>query len=135
VRLTSFSGPEPPAERDWIILDENADSTDDSSKFSLLSFNILCDAYVNPSHYGFVPQEVLNWDYRKTLILDEIRERNADVVCLQECNAEAFNDYFRPMLAHNDYKGLFWQKSRSRTMSEKEARLVDGCATFYKNSR
>ncbi len=48
---------------------------------------------------------------------------------------ESFNEYFRVQLAYNDYKGVFWPKSRARTMAEKEAKLVDGCATFFKGSK
>ena len=37
-------------------------------------------------------------------------------------------------LALLDYRGVFWPKLRAKTMAEKEARLVDGCATFYKGA-
>ena len=40
----------------------------------------------------------------------------------------------RRELALLDYRGVFWPKSRAKTMAEKEARLVDGCATFYKGA-
>lgn len=33
-----------------------------------------------------VPGEVLEWRFRFPLILQEIRESQADVICLQECN-------------------------------------------------
>jgi len=38
-------------------------------------------------------------------------------------------------LAADDYRGVFWQKSRAQTMAERDAKRVDGCATFYKNSK
>jgi CCR4-NOT transcription complex subunit 6 len=69
------------------------------------------------------------------MILAELRARNADIVCLQEIDQDSFNNFFREALAHNDYKGVFWPKSRARTMAEREAKLVDGCAIFYKNSK
>ncbi|KAF2233686.1 glucose-repressible alcohol dehydrogenase transcriptional effector [Viridothelium virens] len=128
-------GPDPPAERDWIVVDETPETGDDQYKFSVLSYNILCDTFANSSHYGYTAQQALTWEHRKETILDELRARKADIICLQECNAEAYNEDFRPALAHLDYKGLYWPRSRSRTMNEKEARLVDGCATFYKSSR
>jgi CCR4-NOT transcription complex subunit 6 len=56
-------------------------------------------------------------------------------VCLQEVDTESYNEYFRVQLAYDDYKGVFWPKSRARTMSEKDAKLVDGCATFYKHDK
>ena len=116
-------------------MDETPETENEQYKFSVLSYNILCDVVANPGHFGYVPQPALSWDHRKEVILDELRARKADIICLQECNAEAYNEDLRPALAHLDYKGMFWPRSRSRTMNEKEARLVDGCATFYKNSR
>ncbi|KAF2011738.1 hypothetical protein BU24DRAFT_413361 [Aaosphaeria arxii CBS 175.79] len=127
-------GPDPPPERDWIVLDEISDPSSQES-LTALSYNILCDKYCTQTQYGYTPSAALAWDHRKETILAELRERNADVVCLQEIDQESFNDYFRGALAHNDYKGVFWPKSRARTMAEKEAKLVDGCAIFYKNSK
>lgn len=101
----------------------------------MLSYNTLCDKYATQSQYGYTPSGALHWEHRKEVLLDEIRARNADICCLQEIDAQSFNEYFRPNLAHNDYKGVYWQKGRARTMSEKDAKLVDGCATFYKNSK
>ena len=115
------------------MLDELSDPAQET--ITALSYNILCDKYCTQSQYGYTPTAALAWDHRKELILAEIRERDADIVALQEIDQESFNDYFRGALAHNDYKGMFWPKSRARTMAEKEAKLVDGCAIFYKHSK
>ena len=48
---------------------------------------------------------------------------------------ENYNEFFAPSLATQEYKGVFQAKGRARTMSEKEAKIVDGCATFYKSSK
>ena len=66
------------------------------------------------------------------MILDELRTRQADVMTLQEVDTENFHEYFAPNLAHFNYKGVFAPKGRARTMSDKEAKSVDGCATFWK---
>ncbi|KAF2087167.1 hypothetical protein K490DRAFT_66034 [Saccharata proteae CBS 121410] len=126
-------GPEPPAERDWVVLDDTPSAPQD--KFLVLSYNTLCDRYATQSQYGYTPSGALQWEHRRTLILDELRARNADIMCLQEIDSKSYEEYFRVALAHDDYKGVFWQKSRARTMAEREAKLVDGCATFYKNSK
>lgn len=127
------SGPEAPPERDWIVLDEIQDSTQET--VTALSYNILCDKYCTQSQYGYTPSSALAWETRRELILGELKQRNADIVCLQEIDQDSFNEYFREKLAHFDYKGVFWPKSRARTMAEREAKLVDGCAIFYKNSK
>ncbi len=127
----------PPSQRDWILLDDTPSPASGSApeKFSVLTYNILCHTYASQTHYGYTPSQALSWDYRKELILQEIRELNADIVCLQEVDMDNFNEYFRVQLAYNDYKGVFWPKSRARTMAEKEAKLVDGCATFFKGNK
>jgi CCR4-NOT transcription complex subunit 6 len=127
------SGPEAPPERDWIVLDEIQDSAQET--VTALSYNILCDKYCTQSQYGYTPSSALAWETRRELILGELKQRNADIVCLQEIDQDSFNEYFREKLAHYDYKGVFWPKSRARTMAEREAKLVDGCAIFYKNSK
>ncbi|KAL8963745.1 MAG: hypothetical protein Q9193_000023 [Seirophora villosa] len=120
-----------PNERDWHILDE-ASSPD---TLSVLSYNILCDKYATTSQYGYTPPQVLSWSYRKDILLDEIRGLNADIVCLQEVDQERYNEFFRRELAHQDYRGVFSPRARAKTMADKEAKFVDGCATFYKSRK
>ena len=100
-----------------------------------MSYNILCDKYATTAQYGYTASVDLSWDYRRYRILEEIRDHDADIVCLQEIDRESFDEFFRRELAVNDYRGVFWPKSRAKTMAEKDARLVDGCATFYKGSK
>ncbi|KAF2470400.1 uncharacterized protein BDR25DRAFT_34458 [Lindgomyces ingoldianus] len=126
-------GPDPPPERDWVVLDDITDPSQET--ITALSYNILCDKYCTQSQYGYTPSAALSWDHRKETILAELRERNPDIICLQEIDQESFNEFFRGALAHNDYKGVFWPKGRAKTMAEKEAKLVDGCAIFYNNSK
>jgi CCR4-NOT transcription complex subunit 6 len=126
----------PPSQRDWIVLDETVSSSGvQPEKFSVLTYNTLCDRYATTSQYGYVPSLALSWEYRKELILQEVRAQNADIVCLQEVDTDSYNEYFRVQLAYNDYKGVFWPKSRAKTMAEKEAKAVDGCATLYKSQK
>lgn len=128
----SAEPPSPPNERDWIQIDDSAIPPDE--KFTAMSFNILCDKYATQSQHGYTPTNALSWDHRRELILDELRARDADIVCLQEVDQESYNEYFRPNLAQ-EYKSVFYPKTRSKTMGEREAKLVDGCAIFYKHKR
>jgi len=114
-----------------LVFEENPDPT--LEKVTALSYNILCDKYCTQSQYGYTPSQALDWLRRREVILGELEARNADILCLQEIDQDSFNDFFRAKLAHHDYKGVFWPKSRARTMAEREAKLVDGCAIFYKS--
>lgn len=121
----------PPNERPRVEID----TSPAPETLSVLSYNILCDKYATKSHYGYTPSDVLSWDYRREIILNELKDHNADIVCLQEVDRESFDEYFRRELAADDYRGVFWPKTRAKTMAEKDAKLVDGCATFYKGSK
>lgn len=85
--------------------------------------------------YGYTPSRALKWDYRLDCILKELRYRDADFLTLQEVSTEAYRDELSPELAKHDYRGVQWPKSRAKTMSEKDALVVDGCAVFWKQSK
>ena len=67
--------------------------------------------------------------------MNEMKLRDADFLALQEVSTEAFRDDLSPELAKLEYKGVHWPKSRAKTMAEKDAVAVDGCAIFYKQSK
>jgi CCR4-NOT transcription complex subunit 6 len=48
-----------------------------------MCYNTLCEKYATPQSYGYTPSWALGWDYRKDLLLQEILNYNADIVCLQ----------------------------------------------------
>ncbi|TIB04631.1 hypothetical protein E3P96_01578 [Wallemia ichthyophaga] len=128
-----------PPEREWLAMETDLPSPKEDSPppetFSLLCYNILCDKYATSQMYGYTPSWALNWDYRKEILLQEIMGFSADIVCLQEVDIEQYEDFFLNHLSHHDYRGVYSQKSRAKTMSENEKKRVDGCATFFKGSK
>ncbi|KYK57126.1 Glucose-repressible alcohol dehydrogenase transcriptional effector [Drechmeria coniospora] len=125
--------PPPPAQRANIVIQE--DVMEGLERVKVFSWNVLCDKYATASTYGYTPTGALHWEYRKDCILEELRLRDADFLALQEVSTDAFKEDLSPELAQMDYKGVHWPKSRARTMSEKDAQSVDGCAMFYKQSK
>jgi CCR4-NOT transcription complex subunit 6 len=124
----------PPTPRALLEFGDSAAATS-LERFKIYSFNILSDQACTPRLYGYSPSAALSWEYRKEQILQEIQTQDADIVCLQEIDTDTFKEYFSMKLAYADYKGVFWPRSRAKTMSEKDAKTVDGCATFYKGSK
>jgi CCR4-NOT transcription complex subunit 6 len=116
------------------IIDESSLSSSQES-IRVFSHNTLCEKYATEQQYGYTPSLALAWPTRKQKILDNIQQIDADIVCLQEVDSHNFNEYFCQELAYGDYKGVFWPKSRAKTMNENDAKAVDGCATFYKGSK
>ncbi|MCJ1477503.1 Glucose-repressible alcohol dehydrogenase transcriptional effector [Lambiella insularis] len=130
IRDTTECG-NPPRPREMVAVDDS----DASERFTVLDYNILCDKAATRSYYGYTPSKALSWEYRRDLILSEIKARDADIVCLQEVDMENYNEFFRRELAVQHYKGVYSPRSRARTMADKEARSVDGCATFYNGQK
>ncbi|KAK4211041.1 Endonuclease/exonuclease/phosphatase [Rhypophila decipiens] len=122
-----------PAHREHIVLNHHASSNLEHVK--VLTWNILCEKFATPQTYGYTPPRALKWEYRKMEILKEIREKDADILCLQEIAGDAFNDFFSPHLAQEDYRGILFQRPKAKTMRPAEALSVDGCAVFYKNTK
>ncbi|KAG0303230.1 Glucose-repressible alcohol dehydrogenase transcriptional effector [Dissophora globulifera] len=128
--------PLPPPEREWITLEDDSGAATSQDTFTVFCYNILAENYATPQMYGYTPSWALTWEYRKELILQEILAYSADVVCLQEVELGQFEDYFKEQMKQQaDYDGVFWPKSRAKTMPEKDRRVVDGCATFFKASK
>lgn len=100
-----------------------------------MCYNVLCDKYATRQMYGYCPNWALSWDYRKKVIIEEIRNYNADIICLQEVETEMFHSFFLPELTQDGYDGIFSPKSRAKTMSENERRHVDGCAIFFRKRK
>lgn len=151
--------PATPPEREWIALEDDVNfsqgagtfvKSSDSHKsptisilnlpllldtFIILSYNVLCEKYAPSSSYQYCPSWALDWTYRKEQIVQEITAYGADIICLQEIEMGQFEEFFQPQLRNSDYEGVFFPKSRARTMNEVERRAVDGCATFWKTSK
>lgn len=122
----------PPPERDWIDLDETSNSSGET--FTALTYNVLCQNAATPAYHGYVPERALDWTYRRAIISQELEKYGADIICLQELDAIAYDD-FREVLARKNYKSYFAQRTRARTMTGEQARLVDGCGTFWDNKK
>jgi CCR4-NOT transcription complex subunit 6 len=125
--------PIPPAERKPITVQE--DVSPNLERVKVLTWNILCDKFATTQYYGYTPPTALSWDYRKQRIIQELHERDADILCLQEIATDVFRDFFSPELAQDGYKGVHWPRPKAKTMNEKDAAGVDGCAIFYKASK
>ncbi|KAJ9061136.1 Glucose-repressible alcohol dehydrogenase transcriptional effector [Entomophthora muscae] len=129
----TYDDHELPPPRRWEAIER--DSKDDSEKLRVMSYNVLCEKYATPQQYGYTPSWALDWSYRKERILNEITQHSSDIICLQEIEAGQYETTFKPILQKSGYDGVFWCKTRAKTMPEKDRSSVDGCATFFKTSK
>lgn len=145
------SAPPPPAKRKWITLtadtgeaEANQDDPDTAhldrpderhDTLSVMGYNVLADKLATEQIYGYTPSWALQWRYRKELIVKEIRQLGSDMVCLQEVGMQQYDEFFAPLMHTYGYAGVYYAKSRVKTMRDEEKRRVDGCAVFYKRAK
>lgn len=67
--------------------------------------------------YPYCDSWALSWPYRRAIILRELEELQGDVVCLQEVQADYYEQHISPFMNELGYDGLFKQKSRDFTGS------------------
>lgn len=113
--------------------------------FRVICYNTLAPIYATTQIYPYTPIWALTWDYRKNLLLREILNYNADIICLQEVQTEHFNAFFQPQLAAMGYDGCFKAKTRDAPIWSIDTSTtgsngtgsgsIDGCATFYRRDR
>ncbi|KAG0148568.1 hypothetical protein CROQUDRAFT_714425 [Cronartium quercuum f. sp. fusiforme G11] len=135
----------PPSERKWLTvvppgeLPRTAGSKVEGvavqETFKLISYNILHNRFVASAQYWHSPASTLDWDYRKTLILRELLQYEAEVICLQEVGTDAY-EFFERSLGMIGYTGKLYLKSRARAKRKGAQKRVnaDGCAIFFKLS-
>ncbi|KAL9237780.1 hypothetical protein vseg_012287 [Gypsophila vaccaria] len=97
--------------------------------FTVLSYNILAEAYATSDAYNYCPSWALSWPYRRQNLLREIVGYRADIVCLQEVQYDHFDDFFAPELDKHGYQALYKRKTSEVTHT------LDGCATFFRRDR
>ncbi|KAH9281397.1 CCR4-NOT transcription complex subunit 6-like [Echinococcus granulosus] len=100
-------------------------------RLTVMCYNVLSANYATHSQYPYCPSWAIDWEYRRRGILEELRQYEPNIICLQEIDTDQFETVFVPELAKNNYEGVFLPKSRSRTMEPALARKVDGCAIFW----
>ncbi|KAJ3067725.1 Glucose-repressible alcohol dehydrogenase transcriptional effector, partial [Podochytrium sp. JEL0797] len=99
----------------------------DNRHFMIMSYNVLAPMYCTDSRYKHSKGEILEWEHRRKMILDEIAFYSPDFICLQELPPTDFKEVFLPTLQKIGYDGHFQQKKREHA--------ADGCAIFFLEAR
>lgn len=123
----------PPSERGWLTFVEPEAGAPEGSRLKVLTYNVLAESYATQDRHMYTPCWALSWDYRSQRVLSQLQQSDADIMCLQEVEAQQFSELFKPKLAELGYAGVHKPKSRARTMEDWGC--VDGCAIFFKKER
>ncbi|CAI2353637.1 unnamed protein product [Caenorhabditis sp. 36 PRJEB53466] len=100
-----------------------------STEFTICSYNVLCQKTIARTSYLYKHLRntpgLLEWDYRWKGLRTELRNFKADIVGLQEVQADHFTDDFAPFMNGLGYTGAYKRKFGT---TQKD----DGCAIFYR---
>ena len=100
--------------------------------FTILTYNVLAEIYATPDAYPYCASWALPWNYRRRNILRELLSYRADVMCLQEVQADHFENFLEPELAKFNYAGVY--KCKTREFMGQYGKM-DGCAIFYRRDK
>jgi CCR4-NOT transcription complex subunit 6 len=100
-----------------------------SESIRVVTYNLLAAIYATQVQYPYCPAWALSWNFRKGQIFRELAGYQADVLCLQEVQADHFESFLYPQLAAIGYEGLYKQKTREALGPRGR---IDGCALFFK---
>ncbi|XP_074663119.1 protein angel homolog 2-like [Tubulanus polymorphus] len=93
--------------------------------FTFMTYNVLAQKLLEDNHYLYshVNRQYLTWRHRKNELMREIKALSPDVLCLQEVDAEHYENFFNPILINLGYLGNFKKRTGDKP---------DGCATYFK---
>lgn len=94
-----------------------------AQSFRLVSYNILANSYVKPEWYTHIDSKFLKWDTRRLALVEKIESFDADVICLQEVEEDAYLLLEQSLKAKN-YVGVYAKKEHGKP---------DGCAAFSRS--
>ncbi|KAK9928297.1 hypothetical protein M0R45_025440 [Rubus argutus] len=97
-------------------------SKPDGIRFSLVSYNILAQAYVKSSLFPHSPSSSLKWKARSKAILNVLKNLGADFLCLQE--VDEYESFYKGNMESSGYSSTYIQRSGQKR---------DGCGIFYKH--
>ncbi|XP_056643519.1 nocturnin isoform X2 [Diorhabda sublineata] len=99
----------------------------------VLQWNILSQALGQMNdNFSKCPDEALEWNSRRYLIIEELVEYCPDIICLQE--VDHFN-FLSHILETQGYTGLFFPKPDSPCIYIDGNNGPDGCAIFYRKDK
>ncbi|NWH33234.1 ANGE2 protein, partial [Chloropsis hardwickii] len=108
--------------------DQSSTGSEATFDFTVMSYNILSQSLLedNSHLYKHCRQQLLFWTYRFPNILQEIKELDADVLCLQEVQEDHYRTEIKSSLESLGYHCEY----KMRT-----GRKPDGCAICFKTSK
>lgn len=98
----------------------------DAIPFTLLSYNLLAQSLVRRALFPYASRSSLKVSFRRDNLLAELLEADADVMALQEVDADLMASFWSKKLEAAGYK---WE------WGSRKENAKHGCAIFYKKAK
>ncbi|XP_020247689.1 carbon catabolite repressor protein 4 homolog 4-like isoform X2 [Asparagus officinalis] len=92
------------------------------SRFRVVSYNILAQVYVKSSYFPHSPSSSLKWKARSQAVLTDLKNLNADFLCIQEL--DEYDTFYKSNMESHGYSCIYVQRDGQKR---------DGCGIFYKS--
>ena len=122
----------PPPIKRTLVTAKNGAGAGAGARFRIVSYNVLAEIYATQQQYPYCDIWALSWEYRFHNIMREIIDASPDVVCLQEVQADHYENHLYANMSDQGYEGVYKQKTRQ---SMGLAGKVDGCALFWRRTK
>jgi mRNA deadenylase 3'-5' endonuclease subunit Ccr4 len=106
---------------------------DQAPTFSILQYNILAGNLGTESHFPYVKKNVLDWNFRRNLIVQNVITKDPTIVCMEELND--YEDYFKPVMFGHGYNSVYSKRPSIHESSWSGVNKFDGCGIFFKSTR
>lgn len=107
-------------------------STISGTAIKVITYNILANRYAMSGHHNYCPPQHLDWGYRCPRILQELGHYDADIICLQEVQQDAFTWQIDPWFKRHDYTSVYQPRPLPYRMGNPD--LQEGVVLYVRNS-
>eukprot|EP00536_Pseudo-nitzschia_multiseries_P014782 jgi/Psemu1/40148/gm1.40148_g len=115
-----------------LVTAKNTAGAGAGARFRIVTYNVLAEIYATQQQYPYCDIWALSWEYRFHNIMREIIDAAPDVVCLQEVQADHYENHLYAAMSEQGFEGVYKQKTRQ---SMGLAGKVDGCALFWRRQK
>jgi CCR4-NOT transcription complex subunit 6 len=93
-----LSAPRGPPKRQLVTIPSSSPASAVGTRFRVISYNILAELYATKQAYPYCDSWSLSWPYRRSMIQQELEEAQGDIVCLQEVQADHYEQHLNPFM-------------------------------------
>jgi len=105
-------------------LDSKCKTSKEICSFRVMTYNLLAQSGLRRDHFEYTSNQCLKWNYRKNLLLKQLATAEADIICVQECDEDKYNTFWKSEMQKHGFSSTFKGKTTQQ--------MTYGCGIFWK---